>query len=373
VREEKKKLSGVFLAAVIVFNIAMLIFFKYVRFIPGISFISLSAISCQVDIFRSRVKAETNLFRYALYLSFFVKIAEGPIVRYADIRRQLRIPAFSSGRFAEGVRRFSVGLGKKVLLADRVGVIAHDILSLTDTSPLLSWLGIISFSLQLYLDFSGYSDMAIGLGKMFGFDFRENFNNPYMASSLTYFWRRWHISLSSFLRDYVYIPIGGSRTGSTYVNLFVTFLIAGFWHNATWNYIVWGAWNGLILCIERFFGRHTSVKLPGILKHLITLFVIVIGWVFFCFEDLNAGLDFLLALFGIGTTGNSGFTLRWFLSVRNVVVLCLSVLASTSLPGFLGRKMREKRIWDLSYLAILAVSILVVMSSTFRTFLYFKY
>ena len=372
-RGDKKKLSGILLAAVIVFNVALLIYFKYAKFILGISFMSLSAISYQVDVFRGKVKAEKDFFRYALYLSFFVKIVEGPIARYADIERQLKLPGFSSERFAEGVRRFSVGLGKKVLLADQIGVIAHDILSLTNTSPALSWLGIISFTLQLYLDFSGYTDMAIGLGKMFGFDFKENFNNPYTAVSLTDFWRRWHISLSSFLRDYVYIPIGGSRSGITYVNLFVTFLIAGFWHGATWNYIVWGAWNGLILCIERFFGKHTSVKLPDTLRHLITLFVIVIGWVFFYFEDLSAGMAFLPTLFGIGTTGNSGFTLRWFLSERNVVVLFMSVLASTSLFDFFGEKMREKRIWDLGYLAILAVSILVVMSSTFQTFLYFKY
>ncbi len=208
---------------------------------------------------------------------------------------------------------------------------------------------------------------------MFGFDFKENFNNPYTSTSLTEFWRRWHMTLSHWLRDYIYIPIGGSRTGITYVNLMVTFLIAGFWHGATWNYIVWGAWNGLILCIERFFMKHSKIRLPEFLKHLITLFVIVIGWVFFYFEDLNAGMAFLPTLFGMGTTGVSGFTLRWFLSERNVVVLFISALACTSLFDFLGEKMREKRIWDICYLGILAVSILIVMSSTFQTFLYFKY
>ncbi len=373
VRKEKRTLAGIILAAVIVFNVALLIYFKYAKFILGISFMSLSAISYQVDVFRNKVKAQVNPLTFALYLSFFVKIVEGPISRYADIEEQLKLPAFSSERFAEGIRRFSVGLGKKVLLADQVGVIAHDILSLTNTSTALSWLGIISFTLQLYLDFSGYTDMAIGLGKMFGFDFKENFNNPYTADSLTDFWRRWHISLSSWLRDYVYIPIGGSRSGITYVNLFITFLIAGFWHGATWNYIVWGAWNGLILCIERFGKKHTSIRFPNFLRHVITLLVIVIGWVFFYFEDLGAGMAFLPTLIGLGTTGNSGFTLRWFLSERNVVVLFFSVLASTSLFDFIGEKMREKRIWDLGYLAILAVSILIVMSSTFQTFLYFKY
>ena len=371
--KEKKNISALIMAAVIVFNVALLIYFKYAKFILGISFMSLSAISYQVDIFRNKVKAQKNPLTFALYLSFFVKIVEGPIARYSDMEAQLKLPAFSSERFAEGIRRFSVGLGKKVLLADQIGVIAHDILSLTNTSPALSWLGIISFTMQLYLDFSGYTDMAIGLGKMFGFDFKENFNNPYTATSLTAFWRRWHMTLSHWLRDYIYIPIGGSRTGITYVNLMVTFLIAGFWHGATWNYIVWGAWNGLILCIERFFMKHSSIQLPNFLKHLLTLFVIVIGWVFFYFEDLSAGMAFLPTLFGLGTTGISGFTLRWFLSERNVVLLFISALACTSLFDFLREKMREKRIWDLCYLAILAVSILIVMSSTFQTFLYFKY
>jgi alginate O-acetyltransferase complex protein AlgI len=372
-RKEKKVAAGIALAAIIIFNVALLIYFKYAKFILGISFMSLSAISYQVDIFRNKVNAQKNPLTFALYLAFFVKIVEGPIARYTDMEAQLKLPALSTERFAEGVRRFSVGLGKKVLLADQIGVIAHDILSLTNTSPALSWLGIISFTMQLYLDFSGHTDMAIGLGKMFGFDFKENFNNPYTSTSLTEFWRRWHMTLSHWLRDYIYIPIGGSRTGITYVNLMVTFLIAGFWHGATWNYIVWGAWNGLILCIERFFMKHSKIRLPEFLKHLITLFVIVIGWVFFYFEDLNAGMAFLPTLFGMGTTGVSGFTLRWFLSERNVVVLFISALACTSLFDFLGEKMREKRIWDICYLGILAVSILIVMSSTFQTFLYFKY
>ena len=343
-RKEKKVAAGITLAAIIIFNVALLIYFKYAKFILGISFMSLSAISYQVDIFRSKVNAQKNPLTFALYLAFFVKIVEGPIARYTDMEAQLKLPALSTERFAEGVRRFSVGLGKKV-----------------------------SFTMQLYLDFSGYTDMAIGLGKMFGFDFKENFNNPYTSTSLTEFWRRWHMTLSHWLRDYIYIPIGGSRTGITYVNLMVTFLIAGFWHGATWNYIVWGAWNGLILCIERFFMKHSKIRLPEFLKHLITLFVIVIGWVFFYFEDLNAGMAFLPTLFGMGTTGVSGFTLRWFLSERNVVVLFISALACTSLFDFLGEKMREKRIWDICYLGILAVSILIVMSSTFQTFLYFKY
>ena len=318
-RKEKKVAAGIALAAIIIFNGALLIYFKYAKFILGMSFMSLSAISYQVDIFRNKVNAQKNPLTFALYLAFFVKIVEGPIARYTDMEAQLKLPALSTERF------------------------------------------------------SGYTDMAIGLGKMFGFDFKENFNNPYTSTSLTEFWRRWHMTLSHWLRDYIYIPIGGSRTGITYVNLMVTFLIAGFWHGATWNYIVWGAWNGLILCIERFFMKHSKIRLPEFLKHLITLFVIVIGWVFFYFEDLNAGMAFLPTLFGMGTTGVSGFTLRWFLSERNVVVLFISALACTSLFDFLGEKMREKRIWDICYLGILAVSILIVMSSTFQTFLYFKY
>ena len=354
-------------------DVSILIFYKYTTFILGISFMSLSGISYLADIYRGKVRAQKDFLSFALYMSFFVKIVEGPIIRYSDISKQLRRPEVSIERFTEGIRRFSVGLAKKVLLADQIGVVAHDILGTTNNSPALAWLGIISYTLQLYLDFSGYTDMAIGLAKMFGFDFKENFNNPYISLSLSEFWRRWHISLSNWLRDYIYIPIGGSKSGIPYLNLFITFLIAGFWHGATWNYCLWGAWNGLILCLERWGDRHLHVEFPVIIRRIVTLLVIVIGWVFFYFEDIGQGLAFLPSLIGLNSTWNSGFTLRWYLSQRNIMILIVSVIACTPVFDKLGERFRRKRIWDLFYLALLGISILIVMSSTFQSFLYIRY
>ena len=372
--KRKTDIKPIYILGVAIFlDIALLIFFKYTRFILGISFMSLSGISYLADIYRGKVRAQKNIVSFALYMAFFVKIIEGPIIRYSDISRQLTRPDVSAWKFTEGIRRFSVGLAKKVLLADQIGVVAHDILGTTNNSPALAWLGIISYTLQLYLDFSGYTDMAIGLAKMFGFDFKENFNNPYVSLSLTEFWRRWHISLSNWLRDYIYIPIGGSKSGVTYLNLFITFLIAGFWHGATWNYCLWGAWNGLILCIERWGRKHVKWELPVIIRRIITLLVIVIGWVFFYFEDMEAGLRFLPTLIGLGSTWNSGFTLRWYLSQRVIMIIIASVIACTPAFDKLGERFRKNRIWDLFYLALLAVSILIVMSSTFQSFLYIRY
>ena len=208
---------------------------------------------------------------------------------------------------------------------------------------------------------------------MFGIDFKENFNNPYISMSLTEFWHRWHMSLSKWLRDYFYIPIGGSRSGNTYINLFLTFLLAGFWHGATLNYIIWGAWNGVILCVERYLKRNSRIILPDLVGHMITLFLIMIGWVFFYFENFNDALVFLPSLFGLGSTWNSGFTLRWYLSQRMVLTLIAGIVCCTPTLDRIEEKMRENRIWDLAYLGLLAVSILVVMSSTFQTFLYIRY
>ena len=375
-RAKKHKIDikpGVILGIAVFLNIALLVFFKYTTFILGISFMSLSGISYLADIYRGKVKAQRKFLSFALYLSFFVKIVEGPIVRYSDISRQLKHPEVSPEKFSEGIRRFSVGLAKKVLLADQIGVIAHDILGTTNNSPALAWLGIISYTLQLYLDFSGYTDMAIGLAKMFGFDFKENFNNPYISLSLSEFWRRWHISLSNWLRDYIYIPIGGSKSGVTYLNLFITFLIAGFWHGATWNYCLWGAWNGLILCIERWGERNLKVEFPVLIRRIATLLVIVIGWVFFYFEDIGQGLQFLPTLIGLNSTWNSGFTLRWYLSQRNIIILIVSIIACTPVFDKMGERFRKNRAWDLLYLALLGISILIVMSSTFQSFLYIRY
>ncbi|MCR5295633.1 MAG: hypothetical protein K6E30_10775 [Lachnospiraceae bacterium] len=372
-KKNRERAAAVLLFFAIVFNVGLLVYFKYAKFVLGISFMSLSAISYQADIYRKKIQAAVNPLAFALYLSFFGKIIEGPVVRYADIHTQLSCPDFTSERFVEGIRRFAEGLAKKVLLADRVGVIAHEILGLDNLSPDLAWLGLISFTLQIYLDFAGYSDMAIGLGKMFGLDFKENFDNPYMSVSLTEFWHRWHISLSRWLRDYVYIPLGGSRIGIIYINLLLTFLIAGFWHGVTWNYILWGAWNGLILCFERFWNQKIGVRSPKFIGHIFTLLVVMIGWALFYFEDVGAGAHFLMMLIGMNTTGVSGFTLRWFLSERNVLVLIFSLLACTTFSDRLGVSMRKHRICDFVYLGLLGFCILIVMSSSFQSFLYFKY
>ena len=312
----------------ILLNLVFLIVFKYANFIVdnvnlilsrldfgllaqpnihlplGISFFTFQAISYLIDIKRGEIEVEYNPSTLSLYISMFPQLVAGPIVRYREVSDKLHHRTMNFSQFAMGAERFIIGLVKKVIFADQIGPIADSIFAAhgTDMTAPVAWLGVLCFTLQIYFDFSGYSDMAIGLGRMLGFKFPENFMHPYKSLSIQEFWRRWHITLSRFFRDYLYIPLGGSRKGKwrTYANLWIVFILCGLWHGASWAFVIWGAWHGLFLVLERTtFGKIVHVT-PRFFQHIYVLVVVMIGWVFFRSENLQMASDMLLALIGHG-------------------------------------------------------------------------
>lgn len=313
-----------FLALGVALNLLPLAFFKYGNFVVdnlntltagfalgsvdigrihlpiGISFFTFQAISYIVDVYRSTAEVQRRPVNLALYISLFPQLIAGPIVRYHDVARQIVSRRVSLDDFQYGVYRFVTGLGKKVLIANNIGAVADHIYSLpVETLPAgLLWLGMLTYTLQIYYDFSAYSDMAIGLGRMFGFHFLENFSYPYCSRSIQEFWRRWHISLSSWFRDYLYIPLGGNRkgTGRMYFNLVMVFFLCGLWHGASWTFVVWGLYHGLFLVLERGFLGRLIHRLPLPMRHLYALLVVMVGWVFFRAETLGQAIDYLSGL-----------------------------------------------------------------------------
>ncbi len=308
-------------------NLAGLLFFKYTNWIVatvaeilpwvevsmilenpihlpiGISFFTFQAISYIIDVYRRECEFQRNFLHLGLYIASFPQLIAGPIVRYHDVVQQIVGRVHSFPLFASGVERFVFGLSKKVLIANPLAAMADRIFALDylHISPSIAWLGILCYTLQIYFDFSGYSDMAIGLGRMFGFRFLENFNYPYISRSIQEFWRRWHISLSRWFRDYVYIPLGGNRKGAgwTYFNLFVVFLLCGLWHGASWNFVIWGVIHGFFLILERKFLKTRLERFPQVVGHCYTLLVVIHAWVFFRIEDLSSAGDFFGAMYGL--------------------------------------------------------------------------
>ena len=295
-----RKKSKVILIIAVIFNLGMLMYFKYTNFfidninnifkldintikviMPiGISFFTFQTLSYVIDVYTKKVKANKNFITFASYVSLFPQLIAGPIVRYSDVEKELKNRTHSYDNFAIGIRRFTIGLGKKVLIANVMGEMVNVLNSVSNQSVLTYILIAIGFTLQIYFDFSGYSDMAIGLGRIFGFNFLENFNYPFIANSITDFWRRWHISLSSFLRDYVYIPLGGNRASvlKHIRNIFVVWFLTGFWHGAAWNFIIWGLYFGIILTIEKYF-LNNFLKKHKILSHFYTMILVIISFV----------------------------------------------------------------------------------------------
>jgi alginate O-acetyltransferase complex protein AlgI len=301
----------------------------------GISFFAFQGISYLVDVHRREVVAERSLFRFALFKAVFPQLIAGPIVRYVDVARQLHARHVTLEGVSRGSERFVIGLAKKLLLANPVGRIADDIFALPqfELSTPLAWLGLVAYSIQIYFDFSGYSDMAIGLGRIFGFEFRENFDYPYVARAVTEFWRRWHLSLSTWFRDYLYIPLGGNRLGvhRTYLNLFAVFALCGLWHGASWNFLLWGAWHGTHLALERAWLGTVLAKVPRVLTHLYTLLVVAFGWVLFRANSLPDAIDYLSALVGANSV-TGGQPLLFFLDNEIALVLCAAAIGSTPWP-----------------------------------------
>ncbi len=388
------KRKGIVLCSIIV-NLMLLSYFKYADFlihnintilgtdIPltelplpiGISFYTFQSMSYIIDVYRGTAKAQRNWIDFGTFVALFPQLVAGPIVTYNTIAQQLQHRAESISMFAEGVRRFIIGLAKKVLLANNIGLLWDTISSSNvETMPMLTaWLGIIAFAFQIYFDFSGYSDMAIGLGLMFGFRFNENFNKPYIAQSITDFWRRWHISLSSWFRDYVYIPLGGNRKGLAIQmrNILIVWLLTGFWHGASWNFIWWGLYFGVILIVEKWWGLTLLSRLPRWTRHFYAIFLILIGWVLFAFEQPSLIGKYLAAMFGFnGQSLWNNDTGYYFYT--NIMLLLVLIMAS--IPMKLWKKTSELSLPHIAWYGILYfLSVAYLVDATFNPFLYFRF
>jgi alginate O-acetyltransferase complex protein AlgI len=360
----------------------------------GISFFTFQAMSYVIDLYRGQTDVQKNPIRVALYITLFPQLIAGPIVRYHDIARQLAYRTVNRAGFAEGIRRFILGLGKKMLLANVVAVPADQIFAIPThqlTTP-VAWLGAVCYALQIYFDFSGYSDMAIGLGRMFGFRFLENFNYPYISRTVTEFWRRWHMSLSSWFRDYLYIPLGGNRRGTlrTYLNLVIVFFLCGLWHGASWTFVVWGLFHGLFLVLERLgLARFLASRRPAI-QHAYFLLVLLVSWVFFRCETLSQAVGMLAAMAGFAHGSRLEYHLSLYVNTELVIALAVGAIASTPALPYLVRGLRHKRktlplarrrdfdtLSAVGELALLTVVFLISLSwmaaGTYNPFLYFRF
>ena len=381
---DKKRAASRVLVLAVAYNIGQLAFFKYFNFLGiglpiGISFYTFQALSYVIDVYRREVEANRNIVDFGAYVSLFPQLIAGPIVRYSDVERELKSRKHTLERAASGFRTFVAGLAKKVLLANGAGAMWE--IMRADTSFLGAYLGIFFFATQIYFDFSGYSDMAVGLGRVLGFDFPENFNYPYISRSITEFWRRWHITLSTWFREYVYIPLGGNRRGKarTYLNLLVTWALTGIWHRATVNFLLWGLYFALILIIEKAFLHKLLVRVPSFISHIYALFFIALGWVIFV-SDGGAydGILYAGRLLGVGCSSlYSGSTL--YELVRNIVFVLILVIGCTSLPKRIYLKVKGRaRIGDaflglLAPLAVFILSVAYIVSSGYNPFLYFRF
>ena len=353
----------------------------------GISFFTFHAVSYLVDVYRGDAVAQKSPVHAALYLLLFPQLIAGPIIRYRDIAGQLARRSGSLDDFAVGVRRFIVGLGKKVLIANIVAGPADKIFAMpaAELSAAYAWLGIVCYTLQIYFDFSGYSDMAIGLGRMFGFSFPENFRWPYIASSVQDFWRRWHISLSTWFRDYLYVPLGGSRgsPARTYLNLVTVFFLCGLWHGASWNFVVWGLFHGMFLVLERLGLAASMKRLPAPVRHVYLLLVVMVGWVFFRADTLRNALTFLTALAGLGpAVVPAPLTVAWFLTPELVLALAAGCVGAMPIAGALARQSERRAqaagwagdaVAVAALAAVLALSALQVAARSYNPFIYFRF
>ncbi len=394
---ERPSIARRFVIASVVFNLGMLGFFKYYDFIVmnlnslgfsglyplgltlplGISFYTFQTMSYPIDVYRKDAPVQKKLISFGAYVSMFPQLIAGPIVRYKDIAKQLNHRLETEEEFAIGIERFMIGLAKKVLLANSIGYLWTEIqqFQMSQMSVATAWLGIIAFAFQIYYDFSGYSDMAIGLGKMMGFTFPENFNFPYVSKSITEFWRRWHISLGQWFKDYVYIPLGGSRTGSVSLNLFAVWFLTGLWHGASWNFIFWGLYFFILILVEKKGLLAFLQKCPSWLQRSYTLFFVLIGWVLFNFTDMIAGVQYLSWMFkGDGIPVFNSLTLYY---LRNYAVLWIGVFASSS--PHLKKKIKEKLIdpYPLVTPVLIVIGLMVctayLVDATYNPFLYFRF
>lgn len=356
----------------------------------GISFFTFQTMSYTMDVYFGKLKASRNIIDFACYVSMFPQLIAGPIVRYSEIRDQLENKAISHENFREGIRRFVEGLAKKVILANSFAKIADDVFNspVAELSSSWCWIGVLAYTFQIYFDFAGYSDMAIGIGRMLGFKFPENFNYPYISRSIREFWRRWHMTLSRWFRDYLYIPLGGNRTSASrvYFNLFIVFVITGIWHGASWNFLVWGLWHGLFIIIERAGFQKMLNKWPGAVSQFYAFGVVVISWVFFRSPDLAYALDFLQRLFDFstGNVSRNSYLAFFHVSPETLMLFALSILFSIPSVHFIRKKIES--IYDseqyrkllfvlneLIYFGLFVLCCIYVSTDSYNPFIYFRF
>ena len=392
---KKKKL---FLILTCVLDIGILAVFKYTGMITetlnmlpflnipelqislpiGISFYTFQTMSYVIDVYRDDAPVSKNFINFGTYVALFPQLIAGPIVRYRDVAEQLVNRRETLEMFTKGVKLFMVGLAKKVIIANTMGTLTTNIFATTDENGVVgTWVGMIAYTFQIYFDFSGYSDMACGLGNMMGFEFLKNFNYPYIAKSITDFWRRWHISLSTWFKEYVYIPLGGNRKGvkRQILNLLIVWGLTGLWHGAAYNFVLWGLYYGLLLILEKFVLKKFLERLPSFVQHIYTLFIIIIGWGLFYFTDVGQLGEFMVDLFnfGNGICGNQAFNLI----MSNLPMLIIAAVASTPLAAMLYNRFEHTRfMWipeTLYCMGVLAVSTASLVNQSYNPFLYFRF
>lgn len=389
---KNKKIKVLLLAISIIFNVGILFFFKYINFfieninsifnmslnnvkitLPlGISFYTFQTMSYTIDVFLGKVKAEKNIINFGAFVCLFPQLIAGPIVKYIDISKELKNRDINLDEIQEGIRLFILGLGSKVLIANNIGSLWNEVetMGFNNISTILAWMGIIAFSLQIYFDFNGYSLMAIGLGKILGFNFPNNFNYPYESRSITEFWRRWHITLGQWFKQYVYIPLGGNRLGRarTYFNLFIVWFLTGLWHGASYNFILWGLYFFILICIEKN-GLLNLLNKHKLISHIYTIFFILVGWILFAVIDLNQIINFFKKMF-IFNAGN-----EWIYYLRNYIITYnIAIIFSTSFLKKIYNKFVKSNIVDtIILITIFLLSIAYLVDSSYNPFLYFRF
>lgn len=400
-KHRNQPITKFYLAVSVIINLGLLAVFKYSGFfistinsafglslpepafsLPiGISFYTFQTMSYSIDVYRGNVKAQKSFMNFLMFVSLFPQLIAGPIVRYSDIEDQISKRTVTTEAFSAGTTRFMAGLGKKVLIANYAGSLATSLLKDIDSAAVMSvWFGVLFYAFQIYFDFSGYSDMAIGLGKMFGFDYPENFKYPYISTSITEFWRRWHITLSSFFRDYVYIPLGGNRVGvpRQILNLLIVWGLTGLWHGASWNFVLWGLYYFFFLCLEKFILKKFFDKIPSPIRWLYSMSVVLVGWMIFYFDDFQT----LITAFSVafGHAGNA-FTdpVSETLVINNVPFILIAAIASTPVLNVIRRLVEKSSPLTESILRIVYNIVMLILcvaslvGSTYNPFLYFRF
>ena len=397
-----RKYKKIFLGIAVSLNLILLFYYKYADFgikilndvgqliqleeIPllntvlpiGLSFFIFQGMSYVIDVYKNDVPIQKDPLKVALYISMFPQLIAGPIVRYSDIYKNIEKRAVDTDRIYYGTCRFISGLGKKVIIADILAITADRIfmLPIDQLTISIAWLGAVCYTLQIYFDFSGYSDMAIGLGKLLGFNFDENFNLPYISTSVSEFWRRWHISLSTWFRDYLYIPLGGNRKGNVYINLLIVFFCTGLWHGASYYFIFWGLWHGFFVVLEKIL-KKKGIVIQGVLGWIYTMMVVVVGWVFFH----ERGIKYIGAMFGLCSKEFKWYGIDYYLDAQVVFTIILGIILSSGLVQKIFNRLEEKAyrktvvhvIRDISLAIILFCCIYMIASGNYSPFIYFRF